>query len=1258
MKNTKYIMIPLIIFFFILLTNCSGGSDKNKENDPIEVTPSYTPTNSDDLSSLVINTCHDNKIDITVDPTYIDFNNDAGELEINDNAKVPFAIQNNSGESQTYHLNLNATSSGFSILNENEINTGNWENAVIENGGESQFYAKYSAPLFGTQTSYITISFDTGCYIRLPMRATVSGAADFRIVPSGYLCSDSDAPEVDAVDFYAVGYNQTYTQSIKVCNNGGEDIRIESTTIENSNTTLTTAALDMDITDDLGWTTSETISSAFAFGLTPTFTSSFVSPNYINYDKSIDNPAGDYSIQVQHSGKAVQDLLVEAGKILTLDLHFTPSIDAQAPAGSIYNPTPMNALLTLDTSMGEIQIPLLGATTFSEPFAKLSYRTPESEVWKEIDLNSKGSAIYFDAVKIFLDWVTTGYNFMEIKIENVGTSKELTFFGGDITGYFEYYWPDTEEALQFPITLPGGSEDHFFIRYFPTPETRPEEAYWDFGQFPIQHNGANGPTNIVTLVGEQETGYAVQLKLGGAYLNREYADDEYKTFCVFKLDDGSGETTDKTFTVINNNQQDTLNVSWSVEVVEGDFLATQPSGNLTVGPGEEGTFTVNFMAGNTTDTLKGILHVHTDFGTAETQYSSYTSDLESRDFDVNFKAKGSDSGTSSLCSGEVLGVIDTENETDTTDVTLIVNNIVMGLTSLTESTRAYPSTKFHMKLKIDKEKGTVIAPEMIQPVYDTSDPSFSHFAQLMTPLHQATNNGCPVLPGNPYRDVYEKGSWTGDGYECVIDYTDPMNGVEHEVEADHACMPDNMAEDYTDSSGVTWKYFYHDFFWFDTSNCTLLAHGKIATFAYRPDTESVIDILQLAEESPNENEAFYESLFKAYQGDSYIKILSSSLKSECGGSDFLTDPDLVKDCYLAITGKSDAIRTYGFVDECAHFYYIFGKGEEGCDLEDPDHTCVAAGSYEPHVGNSASDNGVVYDTKYDLTIYNWNVTAFMIRAGDRTAFFGHPSHLLYANFDVTITTKMIAEPEWENDGDQWLKRIAVSTRPHVSKNQIFLEDGKPYDIGRFWTNDGKSSELCNVVDCSNLEYGVDYGGYGRGNFRYLEGSNQKKIIVSGWPINYDENNLVVMTGVGKFAGQGNTAPSFAKADASTGKGKVLTFTIFGCLVAGDPDENQGCFDYKLDDATMPSSSDLVIDQYTDYGMLPSGYPENPSDCSKLADPGFTDTDEYKDDPYLYLPCINYKINDIDRDRYKNYYDSNKFIFESDPYGSSKCGYGM
>lgn len=1261
----------------LFLASCGGDSASSTSGDDegIEATPDFTPTSDESLVDMAINTFTDNGLSLSVAPSYIDFDASNTEIQKDDQVEESFTVTNNTGETRTVKFEIYAVSSGFVILDEDGVNIGGWSDIEITNGESKSFTLQFNAWLFGTQTSYVTVTADIDGFIRLPMRATVTGASDFRIISTGYLCSDETAPEVDVLDFLKVASGQTEERNIKVCNTGGENIEINTARIENADSTVQSEALDGNVFEEFIWSVDDDINTAFSFGLFPETTRSFAEPTFVDYNGSLDNPAGSFAVVVNQTGGSVDEILLEAGKLLTLDVSFAPELDVEAPEGQRYNPIAMNAKLILDTSLGEIAIPLLGATGGIEPILKMQYRLSDSEIWRDVDLKSDGAAFYFGAVDVFLDWVTDNYRGTEVRIENAGTGAQaLEFYGTSLSGYFEYYEDEGDDELSFPITLNASETQVLKMRYLPTPDTVDETEHWDFGQFYFQHNGGNGPQGKIVLVGEETAGYAVQLKLGGAELERSYDENQFKNLCVFQADDGASAATPKTFTVYNNSQTETLQAEWGVSVDQGSFSYSSEDATLfEVEPNSSKDFTIDFLAASegVGESLEGTLTVNTSYPEKESEYASYLTDKESRNFTVPFQAQGSESGTSSLCTGEILGTVDATTGRDTTQVTYIIDRIGMGLTSLIEVARNRPAFKYFLPLEIDVERGTARLAEDINFSYTQNAGNTSPVHLLRIYNHQGTNiRGCAPLPTNPYKVEFEKGSWTGPGFDCgeegTVNFTD-VDGTTQTLNTDTACFDSNGGEETYDADNVKWAVYYQDFIKLDTSSCDVEYYGKIATFAYRPDQEGISDVFAQVEAEPNEDEAYYESIFHAYQFDSYIMPYQDL---DCNGTTYpagtaITDPDALKGCYKTLAANTTSTRKNGFINECAHFNFNVDAGIEPDDVdsENPDYdSWQGFGTYEPYV----DDDGKRYDTKYDITIYNGHMQTFVLNAGDRSVFFGHPSHLLYADIYITLTTKRVAEEDWQS-GDDWQQRIAVNARPHFTKDLVFLEDGKPYSLAQFWTGDGFTSELSNVIDDANLDRGEDFGGYGKGAFRYMAGSKDK-IIFSGWPVNYDENNLMVWVGLSDFAGGANTAPSFAKADVTTGLGKPLYFMFHGCLVAGDPEENAGCFDYKLDNALMTENDDAsdddvsVLSEYVDYGMLPYGYMGDDSTdtggCSQLSDPGFVGSDDF--DVYQYMPCINFKIFTNDRDRATNYYNpSNRFTYSYDYYSDgSTCGYGM
>lgn len=1258
MKMTR---LTLLFLMISLLLNCSGSSSSSTVTPEFDPTPSFTPTETESLENLVINTFTDNGVQITVSPEYLDFNSAEGEINKDQETELNFELTNNSGETRKFNFQIYSVSAGFSILNDKGENIGSYSAIEIENGETIAFAIRFNAWSFGLQSGTLTITADVSGYIQMPFQAMVSGAADFRIIPSGYLCSDLNAPVVTQIDFLKVSSGVNRVQTIKICNTGGEDISVYSSQISQGSSTDQSKALQNNSFEEFLWTVTNEINSSFAFGEQPNQSGSFVEPVYQDYPQEVTDSAESYSIAVHHSGDAVSDLLLEAGQLLAVDVVFAPDLNLEAPDGVTYNPKAINALLTLETSLGPVEIPLLGASSGIEPVLKLSYRFGDSEAYREIDLNAESPAIHFDQVGIFLDWVSSNSKTAEIMIENIGSgTKNLQFFGGTINGFFEYYWDDISTPLSFPLSVAPGNASILKIRYIPSATQELSESYdatWDFGQFYFQHNGGNGPYGKATLVGEQDAGFAVELYYGGSNLKHDYNESEYKNLCVFSTK--ASNPTTKTFRVVNNNIHDTMEVNWKIKKLDAGLNASVTNGTLTVPPASENTFSIDFTAdaSSSGSLVGGTLRVKTRYPDSEYEGSASLDDLLfDRNFVVPFKATGSDTGTSSLCGGGVLGA------EDTMQVTYIMDRVILALApSLPESNRNPPGFKYHFPLEFNLEKGTARISKPTPFIWDKNDPEFSPVKQIRSFIHQATNiQGCAPLPSNPYRLEFQKGSWTGAGIECqdgdiggTVTFSDPNNeSGPITVNTDTACMDNNGGEEYTDANNVRWVVFYHDFLKYE--NCVPQYYGKVSTVAFRPDLEEIYDVYERAEAKPDESEAFYESVYGTYQHESYITFFE---KIQCGSlianpGDTITDPDEIKSWYTCFASNSDETsRDKGFIDECSYFNFSIDAGiiPEDADSPNPDRDSWSGfGTYEPHV----DDEGTLHPTKYDLTIYNAHMKALVVGAGDRVKFFGHPGHLVYSDVYATLTTKRVATEESLENGT-WQDEIAVETRPHFDKDQILLEDGNPISIKTYWTEDGMSEELSNSISPENFEPGVNYGGAGKGNFRWVSGSTNK-IIPAGWPINYDENNLAVIIALGTFTGQGNTAPSFAKADSATGKGKSLYFAFHGCMVAGEPSENQGCYDYYRDNATLKDGSDTpIIDAYVDAEMLISGYPDDPADCSLLSDAGFEDPFNYK-----YMSCINFRIMDRDRDQYTNYYESNNFFYEENMYTSTTCGQGM
>lgn len=1271
----------------------SSSAPAEDDGSGFDAAPSFTPSSDESLSDYVINTFSDNGRDITVDPESIDFGADGTTYEQGDTDKTTFTLTNNSGATRTFKFQIYAISSGFTILDENEDNLGAWKSIVIADGASETFNVQFTADLFGTQTSYLTVTADVEGFIRLPFRATVTGDADFRLIPTGYACSNEDAPSVASLDFLKVAYGNSRTQGIKLCNSGGEDVKINSAALENDDSGELSAVFTGTEFETFGWSSNDDITAIFASGFDPGSTT-VSAPAYVDCGGTVVNAASDYDVGI-HNGGALDAITIGTAGFLWMDVVFTPSVDMQAGDGELCDPLSINAKLTLNTSQGVIEIPLLGATAGSEPVLEMSYRVAGYETdddgdsdtagvpyYRPIVLTSDGAAIVYDTTEIFTDWVSENYQDAEIVIKNSG-ARTLEFAGGRLYGFFEYAANTDGSTYQFPIAVEPGQSQTITIRYTPTPApedapAKDDPATWDFGQFYFTHNAGNdGPEGKITLVGEQEAGAAAEVTYNGADM-LQYAevktdengevilDDDgnptyiyTKNFCVVNTNPEENKIWDDssfTFAVSNNSKLagNDLTVRWSVE---SDSSEKIPAGYFTpiseetfsIAPGELGSFTFTLTLDSSVtagDTVTGKIRITTAF--AEEiwdQYSEYAyADERETEYAIPFQATASDGNNCEFDSTELA------KDDFKGTVTFVVDRLSMILTDLPEATRSYPSFKFHLPLEIDSEKGTARIAKKIEFDYSGKP---QRGKQITSPLHQSTGiSGCAVLPTNPYRLRDDRYSWNGPRAECGELIAKGTQDGDITFYGDQACMKNDGGKDYVDAStGESKVVFYSEFAMIDDA-CEVQYYGKFSTFAFDPETETIRDVFKRSEASPNENEEFYEDIYGAFRYDTYITFLK---ETTCGGATYasggqpetITDTDAIKACYYEFAADTGGTRRVdGFITECAEFNFYMDEGMDltDVDLEDPDYdTWTGAGRWEPHKDEEEN----IVEGQYDISLYNVHIQAFVLGAADRVSFFGHTGHLLFSDLYITFTTKRVADKDIDNE--DWQEMIAVNTRKDFSKQQVYLKEGELYDVYKYMYDDGLNSLMTNVINPfdSRLELGKD-----RGNFRFTEDGERR--VLSGYPVNFEENNMLVLAGLGSFGGVGNTAPPFTKQDSATGKGKPLYFSFHGCLVnSEDPDPNQGCQSYALDSTPDNDDTDLLIKKYIEAGEIPAeeeavtGY-----DCDDLTQGSLTADDPLDDfgTSAASMGCINYTIFGIDRNRYTNYYDPTSDTLLYNAYG--------
>lgn len=1269
-----------LAFVLLFSIGCdSSSAPAEDDGSGFDAAPSFTPSSDESLSDYVINTFSDNGRDITVDPESIDFGADGTTYEKGDTDKTTFTLTNNSGATHTFKFQIYAISSGFAILDENEDNLGAWKEIIIADGASETFYVQFTADLFGTQTSYITITADVEGFIRLPFRATVTGDADFRLIPTGYSCSDEDAPSVASLDFLKVAYGNAKTHGIKLCNSGGEDVKINSATIENDDSGELSEVFEGTAFESFAWSSNDDITAIFSSGFDPG-SATVSAPAYVDCGGTVMNAAGDYVVGI-HNGGALDEVTVITSGFLWVDVTFTPSVDMQAGDGELCDPLSINAKLTLDTSLGVIDIPLLGATAGSEPVLEMSYRVAGYETdddgasdtagvpyYRPIDPTSDGAAIVYDTTEIFTDWVSENFQDAEVVIKNSG-SRTLEFAGGLLYGFFEYVANPDGSSYQFPLVVEPGQSQAITIRYTPTPApedapAKDDPATWDFGQFYFTHTAGNdGPEGKITLVGEQEPGSAVEITYNGADMKKynETEKDENgevildedgnptyiytKNFCAFS----TVNTNELTLTVKNNSKiiGNTLSVSWHVE--SDSYLVThedgtsdtatyfdRKEGELSVAQESSGSFTIQIDLTDVSigSPVTGKITITTSFPEEIwEQYSDYAfSGTRVTTYAIPFQATPSESGDCAFDSTE----FDKDDFKGT--VTFVVDRLSMILTDLPEATRSYPSFKFHLPLEIDAEKGTARIAKKIEFDYSGKP---QRGKQITSPLHQSTGiSGCAVLPTNPYRLRDDRYSWNGPRAECTELIAKGTQDGDITFHGDQACMKNDGGKDYVDTSTGESKVVFYSEFAMISEACEVQYYGKFSTFAFDPEAETIRDVFKRSEESPNENEEFYEDIYGAFRYDTYITFFK---ETTCGGATYasggqpetITDTDAIKACYYEFAADTGGTRRVdGFITECAEFNFYMDEGvvPSDVDSDEPDYdSWTGFGRYQ----QNEDDEGNPIEGQYDISLYNVHIQAFVLGAADRVSFFGHAGHLLFSDLYITFTTDRVAKGNIDNE--DWQEMIAVNTRKNFSKQQVYLKELELYEVYRYMYDDGLNSLMSNVINPFD-ENLVD--GETKGNWRFTP--DQSRRVLSGYPVNFEENNMLVLAGLGSFGGVGNTAPPFTKEDSATGKGKPLYFSFHGCLVnSEDPDPNQGCQSYALDSTLDNDGTDLLIKKYVEAGEIPAEEEDVINyKCEDLTQGSLTADDPLDDFGVsaASMGCINYTIYGIDRNRYTNYYD--------------------
>lgn len=1255
-KLKIFFILPLLMVLF--LVHCGGGGDDSIDDAAID--PIVAPSTEDDLASQAVNTFPDDTI--TVDPIYIDF----GTTDQYEELTETFTVVNSTSDDVTLTLNFYGTSGGFRIVENDGTYSAYKSDFVLAAGESNEFTLQYDARLMGTRSGYVEISaMELTGYIHFPFQGKVTGPADFNVISSSYLCENEEAPLLTDMDFMRVSSGRTETRSFKICNTGGEKIRINSIKFEEDSSDTVSASVNTDPFDGHNFdVTEELLYDFFSEDCSdeycnPSESEAFEAPvsvSYTSYTGASPDETAAFSVTENSTGGSPDGIAVQEGSYARIDVEFSPTLDADAGDGAIYDPPfPYAAKMIIDTSLGEVEVNLAGSSGGDEPVLKATYAVDENDAClqdecspcaNELDLESENAAIHFGTVGIFEDWVTENSNDIYVRFENAGSDTLNVWFGVDTdnnpieAGYFLF----GEDTQSLPLELGTSRCETVKLKYYPTPENGEAGDTYDFGQLVINHTGGNGPSNGVILIGEEDSSDAVEVLDGSFKLKDTYTDGKTKRFCIGQNDDGTWD--DITLTVRNNSvltdpESNILTSNWTITSLDGGTAADY-SDTVEPGPGEESTFTISLTPdtdgdGNYVTEITGHLDIENSYA-----LDGYFDgkDLE-HDYDIDFKVTVSETGD---CSGGNGNSLDGS-------ATLVVDRITMILSDL-ETARNPPSFKLHIPVELDKENRSIkIGAVPFDPI--NTDPNS---IKVFKPYnHQMANvtGGCFPLPTNPYKQEREAGSWGDTDTQC--EYRE--NGFD--IEGSEACIAPNKPESFVDGDD-TYYVFYHEFVKFEPGSCSPEIEGKIATF-HMKEGQTIGGIFQEMEDevgiepSPGEYREKYEAFLRTYQFDSFIKFNVDYDKvaddgvttcSHQAGETLhgTTDPEEIRDCWIVFAGDDDMRRVGGMIEECTYFFFDVDEGcvpgEDGCssDPNDPD-TWIGYGEYEPYVD---PNTGEEEETKWDFTIRNVHLQGYFI-VNSLGSFFENGAKLLYADLYATITTKAIGV-----DSNNWNDLIAVQNRDDFDEDDIYIsfDDAELNWMGDSSVNASFTGGGDDDIDCFDENGSPRTLTSCRGNF--LITSDGTKIMPAGEPTDFDKDrNRFLSVGLGSFHGKAGLTPSFAQ-ERSDGTGKPLVFTLHGCMYEGhDVSEDSGCYEEHIDDVDQDGNviSNLLQD-YLNHGHIT----QDDYDAAQSGDPEVQKTSK---------AWINYKIFNVDRNRFSDYYDvPNEFKFDEDFYKNTPCGAGM
>ncbi|MBX7147921.1 choice-of-anchor D domain-containing protein [bacterium] len=1246
-------ILGFVCTFLFFLTIACGGGGGSKTIDP-------TLTTGGDFSVEPENTLQNG---ITVNPESIDM----GVTTQKKSIVKKFTLTNGSGRDVTFSLIIMGNAGGYHFFQTDKTLVGMLSAEAIKRGESKEYSVAFDALTMGSKTAYVQIEAQgIAGHIILPLKGRVSGAADYKIITSDYLCSSETAPTLSTLDFMKVLSGKTVTKGVKICNTGGQDIILNDAALKPNKTGAESESVDVDFEKDFVWEVEEELNTVFFDYYNPDVTESFEEPTFVTYTGPAPDAVGAFTIKENSTGRLPKNLVIPAGNYMLLDITFAPSITTQPPEGSLFLPVNYATTLEVSTSLGVESFNVLGSSGGREPELTASYTFEGSTFDTDniLDLRSDYSAINFGIADIYKDWIIEDANHVNLTLKNTGTgTTPLKVWLDEITtGYFTF--EEQNPAVNFPILLQPGQSKTVSLIYAPTPEV--VSPYYDLGQLKIHQNGTNGPTNLVTLLGQEKSQNSVELSQGGILkikpydaINPPYPVDSPKSLCIATI----GTVTTKSFTIKNYSKNYPLTSDIRLSSM-GDkngraiknVAITLDQTHLVTDPQSESTFSINVDVKTGVKEnvdIYGKLDVtnHFDqaterqFGVSPAQYSLYFKLVSSK---------------ATQCTGG-----------DGTPVTgnawYVVDRLTLNLGGVSEPLRDHTAYRSQIPVELDSTgRWARLKGIKYDPRADTKTiPSVKLFRAYNHQITSvASGASCFPLGTNPYKAEYEPGSWMSDKGRCKYD-----NDSENiHIDGSEICMFNNNSQKLDAADPNSDDVFYHEFVKFNPDSCEVEFEGKIATFylAHNETAQQAYD--RVASKVGDSGTAEqYQAEMKTYQNGSYITFKKAYDKNGCkaNANETLTDADKIKTCWESFKGqdwKSDEdpglTRVGGMVEECAYFYFTL---DEGCVPQDapvgPDYdglsrctdsnikwskpdTWTSFGEYEPHRKYTVDDKGNVSyeedDTRWDLTMRNIRLE-LSILSSSLNNFFDNNTKLANLSLYLTFTSKAIGLDE-DNPTKFSKDLIAVNVRDDFSQDKVMLNKNDSGTKGYFTENPINSNLNTGDNDDQPCDEMPALSSC-KGNFIFTP---SQKMVVAGEPIDFLNRNRAMIAGVTAFHGKNQLAPVFAR-ESSSGDGVGLTFSTHGCLVA-DPDntgidERTGCYDWHWDDEEAQQ-------KYVEAGIL---------DEVKTGVVDESNIDECKQS----AACIDYIIFEQDRQRFTNYYDYPKHQdFGAPTFYKAACGDGM